>query len=107
MTGNGPGKPSCLGNPFVVLLLLEKAQQAATGHQVGWSQVSPPVLQSSCSALHFSAGALRPGRISRPESRMDQGKKSKKDYCLTWKILLVLLDKIMKYDDPIFLKLLF
>lgn len=32
MTGSGPGRPSRPGNPFVALLLLEKAQLAATGH---------------------------------------------------------------------------
>lgn len=72
MTKNGPGRPSCPENPFVVLLLLEKEQQASTGHQGGWSRVSPPVLQSSGSVPHFSAGAQRQGRTSWSESGMGE-----------------------------------
>lgn len=32
MTGSGPDKPSRPGNPFVTLLLLEKAQRAVIAH---------------------------------------------------------------------------
>lgn len=71
MTGSEPGRPNRLGNPFVVWLLPEKAQQAATGHHGVWSPVFPPALQSSCPALHFGAGAPTPGHTSCSESGKD------------------------------------
>lgn len=72
MTGSGPGRPSRPGNPFVALLLLEKAQQAATGHWGGWSPVSLPELQSSCPAPRFGAAAPTPDRTSCSESGKQQ-----------------------------------
>lgn len=70
MIGSVRGKPSHPGNPFVTLLLLEKAQQAATAHIEGWSPVSLPEPQSYCPAHHFDAAALIPDRTSCSESEI-------------------------------------
>lgn len=64
MTGRGPCRPAHPGSPFVAWLLLEKAQQVATGRRGGWSPASPPELQSSCLVLHFCAAALPRARTS-------------------------------------------
>lgn len=75
MTGSGPGRPSRPGNPSVALLLLEKAQRAATGHWGGWSPVSLPELRSFCPAPCFGAAALTPDRTSCSESEKQRGRK--------------------------------
>ena len=68
MTGSGPDRPSRPGNPFVALLLLEKAHRAATAHREGWSPVSLPGLQSSCPAPRSDAAAPTPDHTSCSES---------------------------------------
>lgn len=73
MTGSGPDRPSRPGNPFVALLLLEKAQRAATAHWGGWSPVSLPELQSSCPAPRYGAAAPTPDHTSCSESRKTHG----------------------------------
>lgn len=62
------GRPSHPGSLFVALLLLEKAQQAASAHSEGWSPVSLPEPRSYRPAHRFDAAALTPDRTSCSES---------------------------------------
>lgn len=72
MTGSGHDRLSHPGNLFVALLLLEKAQRAATAHWGGWSLVSLPEPQSSCPAPRFDAAAPTPDHTSCSESAEQQ-----------------------------------
>lgn len=79
MTGSGRDRPSRPGNPSVALLLLEKAQQAATARREGWSPVSLPELRSSCPTAHCDVGAPTPDHTSCSESGKTTGTRVKSD----------------------------
>lgn len=64
MTGSGPCRPTHPGSPFVAWLLIEKAQQVASGRRGGWSPTSPPEQQSSCPVPRSCAVALPKARTS-------------------------------------------
>lgn len=82
MTGRGLCWPAHPGSLFVAWLLLQKAQQVATGRRGGWSPASPPELQSSCRVPHFCAVALPRARTSRSVSGK-QWDRSSHVWCLS------------------------
>lgn len=63
-TGSGPCRPTRPETLFVAWLLLEKAQQVATGRREGRSPAFPPKLRSSCPGPPVCAAAPSTARTS-------------------------------------------